>query len=68
MKRLGIEVPIMIEDGEIGIRTRSKTDQVAFNATLVSDPGEPKTFRKAMDGKNRDKWEPSARAEINNLL
>ena len=21
-----------------------------------------------MDGKNRDKWEPSARAEINNLL
>ena len=58
----------MIEDGEIGIRTRSKTDQVAFNATLVSDPGEPKTFRKAMDGKTRDKWEPSARAEINNLL
>jgi len=56
MKRLGIEVPIMIEDYEIGIKTRSKTDQVAFNETPVSDPGEPKTFRKAMNGKNRDKY------------
>jgi hypothetical protein len=50
MKRLGIDEPIRIEDDEIGMRTRSKTDQVAFNATLSSDPGEPKTFRKAMVG------------------
>ena len=50
MKRLGIDEPIRLEDDEIGMRTRSKTDQVAFNATLSSDPGEPKTFRKAMVG------------------
>ncbi|KAI2508807.1 hypothetical protein MHU86_5541 [Fragilaria crotonensis] len=60
MKRLGIDEPIRIEDDEVGVRTRSRTDQVAFNATLSSDPGEPKTFRKAMDGKNGVKWKPSA--------
>ena len=68
MKRLGIDEPIRIEDEEGGMRTRSKTDQVVFNATLTSDPGEPKTFRKAMDGRNRVKWVPSAKSEINNFL
>ncbi|KAI2503386.1 GAG-pre-integrase domain [Fragilaria crotonensis] len=68
MKRLGIDEPIRIEDDEVGVRTRSRTDQVAFNATLSSDPGEPKTFRKAMDGKNGVKWKPSAIVEINNFL
>ena len=62
-------MPITIEDDEIRIRTCSKTDQVALNATLVSDPGEPNTFRKSMDDKNRGKWEPSsARAEIKTFL
>jgi hypothetical protein len=51
------------------MRTQSKTDQVAFNATLSSDPGEPKTFWKAMDGRrNRHKCVPSAKEEINNFL
>ena len=68
MKRLGINKSIRIEDKEIGMRTRSKTDQGAFNATLSSDPGEPKTFWKAMDGRNRHKWVPSAKEEINNFL
>ena len=68
MKRLGIDEPIRIEDDEVGMRTRSRTDQVAFNATLSSDPGEPKTFRKAMDGKDGHKWKPSAIVEINNFL
>ena len=26
-----------VEDEEIGIRTRSKTDQMAFNATILND-------------------------------
>jgi hypothetical protein len=39
------------------MRSQSKMDQVAFNVTLSSDPGESKTFWKAMDGRNRHKWE-----------
>ncbi len=68
MKRLGIDEPIRIEDNKVGVRTRSRTDQVAFNATLSSDPGEPKTFRKAMNGKDGHKWKPPAIMEINNFL
>jgi Reverse transcriptase (RNA-dependent DNA polymerase)/Zinc knuckle len=68
MRRLGIDEPVTIEDDTPGVRTRSMTDQTAFNAVLTSDPGEPKTFRQAMDGPNKDKWVPSAKAEINNFL
>ena len=68
MKRLGIDEPIRRGDEEIGMFTRSKTDQVAFIATLRSDPGVPKTFQKAKDGRNRHKWVPSAKEEINNFL
>ena len=49
----GIEEPVMIEDVEVWVQTHSKMDQSAFNATLQSDPGESKTFREAMDEKNK---------------
>jgi hypothetical protein len=65
LKRLGMDKPTRIEDGEIGICTRSKTDQVAFNATLSRIP---ETFQKAMDRRNRHNWVPSAKEEINNFL
>jgi hypothetical protein len=75
MKRLGIDEPIVIEEDGSGMRTRSqqvtfltKKGQVAFSAVLTSDPGEPKTFRLAMDGKEGAKWKPSAKAEIMNFL
>jgi hypothetical protein len=68
MRRLGIDEPVIIEDDSRGVRTRSMADQTAFNTVLTSDPGEPKTFRKAMEGPNKDKWVPSAKAEINNFL
>ncbi|KAI2492351.1 GAG-pre-integrase domain [Fragilaria crotonensis] len=35
---------------------------------LTSDPGEPKTFKQAVEGREKDKWVPSAKAEINNFL
>jgi hypothetical protein len=75
MKRLGLDEPIIIEDDGSGMRTRSKqvtfvtrNGQVAFSAVLTSDPGEPKTFRKAMDGTEGAKWKPSAKSEIMNFL
>jgi hypothetical protein len=45
-----------------------KTDKVVFNVTLSSNPGEPKTFQKAMHGQNRHKWVPSAKEKINYFL
>jgi hypothetical protein len=60
-----MDKPIRIEDGEIGTCTRSKTDQVAFYATLSRIL---ETFRKAMDRRNRHSWVQSANEEINNFL
>jgi hypothetical protein len=75
MKRRGLDEPIVIEDDGSGMRTRSqqvtfltKKGQVAFSAILTSDPGEPETFRLAMDGKDGAKWKPSAKSEIMNFL
>ena len=57
MKRLGLDEPIVIEDDGLGMRMRSRQvtfltrkGQVAFSAILTSDAGEPKAFRRAMDG------------------
>lgn len=71
MKRLGIEEPIRIEDDKVVVQTCSiRTDQhqVLFSTTLSSDPRDPRTFCKAMEGRNRVKWKPSPIMEINNFL
>jgi hypothetical protein len=41
---------------------------VVFSATLTSDPGEPKTYREAVEGPAKDKWIPSTKDEVLNFI
>jgi hypothetical protein len=70
LKKLGIESPVVIENDEPGTRTRSRTRiaHLVFNTMLTSDPGEPKTFRAAVNGPKKQEWIPSAKSEINNFI
>jgi hypothetical protein len=70
LKKLGIESPVLIENDEPGTRTRSRTRiaHLVFNTMLTSDPGEPKTFRAAVNGPKKQEWIPSAKSEINNFI
>jgi hypothetical protein len=38
------------------------------NLTLTSDPGEPKTFKEALIGPDRDKWIKAIKKEITNFM
>ena len=57
-----------MEEDDIGVQTSSMMDQAAFNVTLSSDPGDLKTFCKAMGGKGKLNWELPAQSEANNFL
>ena len=42
------------------------TEQI--NMTLISDPGEPKTMKETLIGKDRDKWIETVKTEITNFM
>jgi hypothetical protein len=39
-----------------------------YNSTLNSDPGEPKSFKEALQGNEKEQWTQSIKNEINNFL
>jgi hypothetical protein len=55
--------PTVIEP-EDDVMDEDEVAGVEFSATLTSDPGEPQTFREAVDGPAREKWLPSTKAEV----
>ena len=46
----------------------SKELHFVFNTALSSDPGEPKTYKAAMEGPESDQWKVSYAAEIMNFI
>jgi hypothetical protein len=39
-----------------------------YNTSLVSDPGEPKSYKQAMNGPEKEKWKESIKQEFDNFL
>ena len=59
--------PTVIEQ-EDDVMDEDEVAGVVFSATLTSDPGEPQTFREAVDGPAKEKWLPSTKAEVLNFI
>jgi transposase InsO family protein len=56
------------DDEATTMRNESVQVHYVFNATLASDPGEPKTLGEALHGPDRMKWIIAAKKEIENFL
>jgi hypothetical protein len=59
--------PTVIEQ-EDDVMDEDEVAGVVFSATLTSDPGEPQTFREAVDGPAKEKGLPSTKAEVMNFI
>jgi hypothetical protein len=62
----GIKPTVMEPEGDM--MDTNEVAGVVFSVTLTSDPGEPQTFREAVDGPAKEKWLPSTKNEVLNFI